>query len=242
MTRRFNYTGRKRLDSTMFSVKLVSKDPLSAAITISLSELDLAPDAEIVVEPYSGTVSRRIACGTVGSPAVPNPVVLDDFEGGRSIQFRARVVEPSGRLLAAAERVKLKGLNDGAGRMSLLPVELTPDLEEEIWEIEVSETMYPKLKLNSRIPAIEQKLLSDPVFGGALIVAALRRVFEYLLEYPDGEDWQPDWLKFVRTLDTSFDPEVAMEDEERIARAGELARRFAKQQNFVTNVLAEMSN
>lgn len=242
MTRRFNYTGRKRLDSSRFSTRLVSKDPLRASVTLDLAELELAPDAEIIVEPYSGTVSRRIHCGTVAQPAVPNPIVLDDLEGSTSIQFRARVVEPSGRLLASAERVKLHGLEDEDGRMSLLPVELTPDLEEEIWEIEVSETLYPKLKLNSRIPAIEQKLLTDPVFGGAVIVAALRRVFEYLLEDPDGDVWQADWLKFARTLDSGFDPEKAIDDEDRAAAAGELARKFARQQNFVTNVLAGMSN
>jgi hypothetical protein len=65
-------------------------------------------------------------------------------------------------------RIRLADASEESDRKPLLTVETTPELGEEIWRLEVSTTEHPRLLLNSRVPSIEDRLLSDPVIGGAM--------------------------------------------------------------------------
>jgi len=233
MTRRFNYTGRQRITSDHFTAKVVSDSPLMASLILSLEGLTLDPAHKIIVEPYVGTVSTRIDCGTVSQMKVPSPYDLSELQTGGSIQFRVKVTGPDGRLVAAGERIRLVGENEVSGRKPLLPVETDTTLGEEIWQIHVSESTHPKLVLNSHVASLKDKLLTDPVLSGSILLPAIRQVLHVLAETPGGEVWQPDWLTFARQFDPDTDPEKSMEDEDRNAWVEAIVSEFAKRQGFV---------
>ena len=235
--RRFNYTNRERITSDHFSARVTNAEPLTASVHLQLSGLSLPPEASIGVEPYSGTISKRIPCGTVATPAVPSTIDLEDLRTGASIQFRVKVVTSDGKLVAAANRMRLIGVDEETGRKALLPVETTPDLGEEIWRLEVDESTAPKLLLNSRIPAIERRLVADPVLAGAILLPAVRAVVEVLAESLDGDVWQPDWLTFVRRWEPGLHPEKILDEEDRERLAWTVVEGFSRDQGFVRLVL-----
>lgn len=237
MTRRFNYTDRKRLGSDNFRARVVTQDPLSATIHLDLADRDLPPDADVFAEAYVGTISRRFHLGTVEKPEVPAEIDLSDLQSGNSIQFRARVVENGGRLLASVERVRLKGLNEDQNRQPLLPVEKSPELGELIWRIDVSESTHPKLVLNSKVPSIENRILDDPLIGGAVLLPAVRKVLEVLIENPGGDVWQENWLTFARNWepDTSVDDELDAERKEEWVET--VLAGFASAQQFASRTM-----
>ena len=241
MTRRFNYTGRQRITSGHFSANVISEDPLIAAVSLNLDGLKVTPEDRIVIEPYVGNIAKRIDCGQVSAPAVPVSVDLTDLSSGGSIQFRVKVSGKDGRLTAAGDRIRLTGINEETGRRALLPVETNPTLGEQIWKIEVSESLHPKLILNSRIPSIESRLLDDPVFGGAVLLPAIRKVLEVLAETPDGDVWQQDWLEFARRWNPDTNPDHTLESDDRDEWIDTIITAFSRKQGFARRATEPMS-
>jgi hypothetical protein len=237
MTRRFNYTARARITSDHFSARVISEKPLTASLHLDLSSLELPGTADVLIEPYAGTVSERISCGKVSALMVPRSIDVDHLKTGGSIQFRVKVVDANGRLVAAANRIKLHGLDEDSGRRPLLPVETTPELGEEIWRVIVDESTYPKLQLNSRVPSIERRLVEDPVVAGAILVPAVRRILEVLTESLDGDVWQPDWLNFATRWSPDIDPERDLDPEAQASIVELVVDGFAREQAFVRRLV-----
>jgi hypothetical protein len=237
MTRRFNYTGRARITTDHFTARQISDNPLTASITLDLAALDLPAGAEVIVEPYAGTVSQRVPCGRIGALVVPRTVDLTSLATGNSIHFRVKVVAADGKLAAAANRLRLLGRDEDSGRRSLLPVETTPELGEEVWRVQVNTNLAPRLQLNSRVPSIEKRLLDDPLLSGAILVPAVRQILEVLAETLDGDIWQPDWLAFALRWAPDIDPEKELDEEERRELVDLVVSGFAKEQAFVRSLI-----
>jgi hypothetical protein len=238
MTRRFNYTGRQRITSDHFEARVISETPLIASLALNLKDLKLEADNTVTIEPYVGNVSLRLNCGTVKALAVPPTADLSELRTGGGIQFRVKITGQDGRLRAAGERIRLTGLDEDSGRRPLLPVEKDPTLGEEIWRVRVTQNEAPLLSLNSRIPSIEGLLLTDSVFGGAIICAAVRRVLEVLTEHPDDDIWQQDWLEFVRPWAPHVSFDESMDEQEVNDWIDAVMQGFSAEQKFVTRALS----
>ena len=235
MTRRFNYTGRERINSDEFFAKTVSESPLVAALTLDLSRTPLAPQASVVIEAYSGTVTRRFDCGTVAELKVPPTVDLSALQTGGSIMFRVKVVNPkTGLLLASGDRLRLVGDGEDPKRRPLLSVRVDDTLGEEIWRVNVTANTNPVLVLNSKIASLKNKLTEDPLIGGAILLPAVRQVLAVLLDDLDGPEWQADWVKFVKTVHPDIDIEKNIHDDERDIWINEVMAVFAESLTFVT--------
>ena len=194
MARRFNYTQRKKLSGQNITTRMVSADPPVATVALYLSEEQLDPDAKVFLEAYVGNISKRVDCNTVGDLKIPKSIDLRELQVGGSIHFRVKVVDAGGLLLASADRIRLAGASEDNDRKPLMTVETTPALGEEIWRVEVSQSEHPRLLLNSRVHSIEDRLLRDPVLGGAILIPAVQRVLQLLVEDLEGDIWQPDWI------------------------------------------------
>ena len=236
MTRRFNYTGRERLTSEEFFAETISETPLAAALTLDLSRTPLAPSAGVVIEAYSGTITRRFNCGTVANLKVPPIVDLSALQTGGSIMFRVKVVNPeTGLLLASGDRLRLVGDGEDPKRRSLLTVRVD-SLGEEIWRVDVSTNIAPVLILNVNIPSLKIQLTEDQLIGGSILLPAVRKVLDVLLDDLDGLEWQSDWIQLVKTVDPDIDIEKDMHPDERETLINDIMAVLAEEWGFVTKI------
>ena len=233
MTRRFNFTGRERLTSEEFFAKTVSENPLVASLSLNLRNTPLAPSGAVYIEAYSGTVSQRFDCGTVSDLRVPHEVNLSAIETGGSILFRVKVVNPdNGLILASGDRLRLVGEGEDPKRRPLLAVRSVDYLEEEIWKIDVSLNDPPVLLLNMKIPDFKDRLVADPLIGGAILVPALRQILAVLLEDMEGGEWQEDWTKFVKAVHPEAEIDRELDSQETAIQIDAIVSVFAETHGF----------
>jgi hypothetical protein len=169
-------------------------------------DLALPPDAEVIVEAYSGPVIMRFPFGTVASRTVPADTSLIEFPPGLKPLFRVKVVdsaEGDRRLLAWANAVTpLSPEEVQTGRRSIFPVELV-DLGPLIWDVRLEDNT-PILQLNAQIrePRDITVIAREPDFIALVYPAAIRRVFEHLLLGPERDNVEADheWLRFGQVL------------------------------------------
>ena len=233
MTRRFNFTGRERLTSEEFFAKTISENPLVASLSLNLRNTPLAPSGAVYIEAYSGTVAERFNCGTVSDLRVPHEVNLSAIETGGSILFRVKVVNPeNGMILASGDRLRLVGEGEDPKRRPLLAVRTVDYLEEEIWKVDVSLNDPPVLLLNKKIPDFKDRLVADPLIGGAILVPALREILSVLLDDMEGGEWQEDWTKFVKTVHPEADIDGQLDDQDKADQIDGIVAVFAETHGF----------
>lgn len=239
MTRRFNYTGRERLTGNEFYAKTISEDPLLASLKLDLSQTAYAPSASVFIEAYSGTITKRIDCGTVANLNAPKQVDLTSLQTGGSILFRIKIVNPEdGLILASGDRLRLVGEDEELNRKPLLSVRVDDTLGEEIWRLDVSANTSPVLILNSKVPSLKNRLLEDPLIGGTILLPAVRKVLEVLLEDLDGADWQSDWVKFAKNVYPDIDIDQTIPEADRDMWIDDFIKYFAASHNFASKCKA----
>ena len=202
MIRRFNFTERKRIDQQRVAVKIEEKDSgATPAFTaeLDLIGLDLPPDADVIVEAYSGRAAVRFPWGKVGALAPPLDRRLTDMPVNPS--FRVKVVAPdgSGALLAMANRVR-PHQEEHHGSLVWLKGE---DLGKEVWRLQFAGTGAPTLLVNENIHGIGQAVLHDSAFRGLVMPEVLRVMLTMALIVDDygPDDESGDWselMMFVR--------------------------------------------
>lgn len=201
MKRRLNYTGRKKIRSSHFMAKVISDHPLRVTTAFNFDDLELPGNGRIIVEPHIGTIGERFELGTIAKPNNFEPLNLTRLLDGESIVFRVKVVTEDGKILASGERISLTGKNEDGSSKSLLKVRTDPNLREQICKLSTLNENPPCLILNSRIPGIEQKLVEDPLFGGAVLGMAVQQIVHHILSGPDEElEWHQDWITWMRSI------------------------------------------
>src|SRR5262249_24445676 len=157
--RRFNYTGRKRIEQSGISVTLHedADGVRTFDITLDLSGSRLPADGKVYVQAYYRTSWMRFSFGTVTAITPPTNRRLSEIDRGNIVYFRVLVVDEHGqhgRIIAAVDGIRpLRPGEDGYRKLSLLPVNLI-DLGPELWRLDF-EGAGPVLEVNNRIPDIE---------------------------------------------------------------------------------------
>lgn len=210
--RRFKLSGRKNLDRSRLRIEVSegSEDTIpSFTATINLSGLAFPPEAKVVVEPYVKHTSMRFDFGTVEAITPPKDTKLSELDLGASVLFRVKILHEDeaghGRIIASADRLRPMKRGDDKSRKSLIHVNVTKALGNEVWRINFDSDNEPELALNSSIPDAQNRLISDPVFCSLILPTALRQVLtqifseeEYYDESPD--HWASRWIEFGKTL------------------------------------------
>lgn len=207
MSRRFNYTGRKRLTRNCIQIHLqqarVGQAPSFSADLRLPEEFALPPQANVYVEAYAGTSCMRFDFGTVARVHQPESRLLEDIDEGAAILFRVKVVDESehvGRLLASASGIRPEGDDVGGARKALLPLEAT-DLGEQIWKLDVDREAGPTLVVNNRIPGMKERLPNDVVLTGAIYPEVVRQMARALWDpdthFSEDAQWVVDWKQWL---------------------------------------------
>ena len=221
MIREFNYTQRKRIESRHLGVQLVK--PLDGGVhgfnlELNLEDLQLPPDAPLVVEASRGSSMMRFSWGTVSCPEIPEKRELSNV--GIVPNFRVMALSPddSQRILALADRVKPAWQpDDSPGPQELIYLS-EEDLGQEIWKLDLGhEEDLPVLRVNSNIDGIGRTVRQDPAFRSLVFPEVVRAVLTKALlveglDPSDEEGYWYGWLGFVSQFYTVEFPGISEVD------------------------------
>lgn len=235
MIRRFNYTKRQRIEKQNIGIEIPEAGESSApafSATLNLKDMDLPPDAQIVIEAKRERSSRRFDWGTIASPQAPQDSRLTDMPPNPSFRVMVVTADGSGRLLALADHIKARR---AGGADSLLWLE-EKDLGKEVWRLDFGEQGNPTMFVNEKIAGISEAVRQDQAFRSLVIPEALRSILTRALiieecdtDEDDGQ-WN-DWLEFIRKFHDDKIPGTS-NDRDMPARAkwiDEAVEAFAKE-------------
>ncbi len=220
MIRRYNYTGRKKLNRADAQV-LIDNGPLRFQAALKLGEYGLPADAKVFVEAYRQTNWMRFDFGTVAATKTPNDRQLTEFDTQEGILFRVKVTAattPEGRLLAEADQISPIHQAGEEARDPLLAIK-PEDLGEEVFRVDY-EDGPPILKVNNRF-GDWRALVRHPAFACFALPQVLREILTRVLwveEYYDTEDesdWQARWLRFASLIPGSSEPPESKDEKDR---------------------------
>ena len=209
MIRRFNYTGRKKINKEYISINIYRNPGKEYEFSASLlfDNLGLPPEAAIFIETYKGQYFYiRFPFGTIGDQKYPpNRTImgLDDPEG---LLFRVKVVDQTdinGKLIAAANRIIPTDITkEPSNRISILPVE-SCDLGNVIWRLRYEGEEHPVLEITDKIDGFKERVRSDLEFQGLVFPEIVRQILRYIIvdqkmEHPSDDDDDGFWGLWLR--------------------------------------------
>lgn len=211
MKRSFNYTGRKRLETSKFDFRLIEKadGPSDFEFRLNGDDHEISDHAVIWVEAYRGPRAMRFQMGTWKSPLNGQRKSLSFFDPGEPVLFRLKVVDETDQkhpIRAWHDRIRPETYSkDGQKKKSVLPV-YPCDLGHIAWRIDWEDPVRPVLQVNSRISEardITSIVKNDPDFAILVFPEVIRQVLTKLLsENADEEEdsLENEWLVFGAKL------------------------------------------
>jgi hypothetical protein len=145
----------------------------------------------------------RWRIGTVTGVRGRSPVsqhTLRNFGDSADALFSIKIVATDGRILASSDDIRPDDRRAGE-RESLLQVRSRP-LGELTWTLDFAPDGQTFLIVNSRIPAAETWIESDPIASALVLPAALRTILARLLAdeaFRDNE-WGRAWAEWAATM------------------------------------------
>lgn len=203
MLRKLNFTERAKIPRSNVRVTLRRDDAgvLMFDPQLSFDGVDVIPTARVFVEAYYRTSFMRFDCGSVEAFAPPADRRLTDIDGTHVLRFRVKVVDAHRIVAVADDIVVSEEMPETAGRMPLLPVNFSDDLEQQAWQV-VFESSGPVLALNNRIDGIKDVAKNDAAFFALVYPAAVREILTRILlvdgqeAHEEGDEWGHHWLRW----------------------------------------------
>lgn len=209
MLRKLNFTERAKIARSAVRVTLrrEADGVLAFDPHVSLEAIAAPSGSRVYVEAYHRTSYMRFDCGTVGELVVPADRRLTEIDGS-SVRFRIRVVDPSHRILAVAEDIRVTEREPGDGSESpLLPVDFIP-LDQLSWRV-YFDVDTPVLQLNNSIAGIEKLARDDSLFFALVYPAAVREILTRVLvieahdSSEETSEWWDLWLRWASRYTSS---------------------------------------
>lgn len=222
MKRRFNFTGREKLnkDAVKISVNKTNGKPKSIIAKLNLNEIKYPGDTRIYLDAYHKTDRKRFDFGKISHQVIPDDLTIDEMAYTDNLMFRLMLIDESGeqgKIIAHADRIRA---DEEADKKPILPVRFD-DLGQQIWKLEFTgEEGGPILCINNKIPALENLVKTDPVFFMYVFPTAIREILTHMIfidtvENPEEPSvtWHSDWLKFsIMILPNEPVPDLDPED------------------------------
>lgn len=207
MIRRFNYTKRKTI--TKSDIKIILKEDENKDTYFDLEELDLKrydflPEAIIRIEAWRSNSAQRWYLGEVKNPRLLSQQDRTLKDVPSTCQFKILVIDPdnSGLLYGKSNAIRPSQLTKNAS--SLLPVELSESLGQEIWKLDFGDGDQVVLLLNKSIPDINQIVSRDSTFRSLVMPEIFRSILKHAilvdeanLNDPDDDKWDT-WIALAK--------------------------------------------
>jgi hypothetical protein len=255
MKRTFNFTGRKSIPPSHYSLRLESRNGARILYSqiLNLSALHLKQGSKVRLKTLFKGRKTNINYGIVSAYFNPDAkeTKLDILKGDThgEISCRWEIVEAVSdgsvpKILAASKYVRIRYAESEDEKNSLLPVDIQ-DLGNTPWRIQYSELsdQYPILILNSKLNAIEisEQLKKVSTYSAMIIPIAMSMILEKVL-IEDGESdneddhWHNSWIRFAQKF--NYDPLPPKED--KISRrewVEDVISKYSEGHKFVDTIL-----
>ncbi len=255
MRRRFNYTGRKKINQKDIAISITrnENDLHKFNIDLDFKEYKFPDNAKVWVEVYDRNAIMRFPYGIVASPKAESSTTLDAFIGSDSYYFRVKVVdsERNAKLFASADAISPVRQDelDDSGK-SLLRV-TTRALGPVPWTLEFPNSDYPLLVINNEIEAGKSLARSNSFFQALIFPSLIKQILTKILiedEYkpgsePDPDDmWKEGWLEFSGSLpgNTRLKPGDDISEEQVEKWIDDSVEVFCKKLNAVRKIKIEL--
>lgn len=247
MLRKLNFTERTKIPRANVYVALCRDDDgvLVFDPRLSLETLPVASSARVFIEAYYRTSFMRFDCGSVGAFSVPGDRRLTEMGRTSVVRFRVKIVDDSEgehRIVAVADDMVVSAEKpDAGGRVPLLPVNFSDELDQQPWQISF-EPNGPVLELNNRIEDIRNVARNDAAFLALVYPAAVREVFTRILLVDrhdgsdEGDEWWSLWLRWAARYNV---PPLPHDDDEKRLWIDDVVRAFCASQRFIDHWCAE---
>lgn len=240
MLRKLNFTERVKIPRSNVRVTL-RRDADGVLVfdpQLSFDGVPAMPDARVFVEAYYRTAFMRFDCGSVEDFVPPDDRRLTEIDGTNLVRFRVKLVDNRAnehRIVAVADGIVVSAETpETSGRVPLLPVNFSDDLDQQAWRIEF-ESDGPVLELNSGIPSLKEAAKSDAEFFALVYPAAVRQVLTQILlidgqdAQQEGDDWWNLWLRWA----ARYTAPLPRSPDEAVSWIDDVVDAFCKQQRTV---------
>jgi hypothetical protein len=230
-TRRFNYTGAKRIKQSDVEIFLDREnDVLTFETSYSLSSYDLPETAEVIVEAYVEWTLMRFPFGTVGMKHVPDSAILTEFDEADGVRFRLKVLgtgDQAGLILAEADKIRPSDLTGRDHARSFIAVRPS-DLGFVAWRLTFDEAQ-PVLQINSRVGDWQSFLRRSPVIA-LVLPEVVRQVMREAVTFEGEEEDEAAWQHHAMKLASASSGNLPRtDDDDDIERwVDEVVRKFAQ--------------
>jgi hypothetical protein len=245
---RTNPTGIREIDSQRVRLEL-KRNTASFCESFSVKHIDLdglhlPPEGDVTVIAASTFNELRVELGKVRDVQKLCDVSLSSLDS-ESVSFRLIVTEPPNpQVVASCESVDVVD-EIATSPLALFNVHYT-DLGERMWDLQLSSTHKPVIKVHSspRLALKSSFERRDFFVRGLILVSAFENTLVFLAMNPVTDDnpatWQNIWEEFLLERDEEI-PDC--EDASDLAEVQDWAKRlsldFAHEVRFVTQHLAQ---
>ncbi len=247
VSRRLNFTGRKKLNSKEAKFELIRGEDgiLSFDAKFNFEKRSINPNALLFVEAKCNNTVQRFNFGTYGLSKIPDDRKLNQIDLGGVITFTVKVVDESDSvsLLLASGKYRSVGNEEESNRAPLM-VFKSVDLGSTVWKMEFQEGEKPVLLINSRIPEAKEKLTGNRIFQGLILPAAFREtLLYYLLDtdgFPDDDSIAKKWLNFAEFFTAEKRPINLSDFTEMHQWVTSVSDEFSRKFNMCSGVAAKL--
>jgi len=239
----------KGIDSIYFNLKKLSKVLKDTNI-----ERDF-PNAFISLYAQAHFSEQEFKLGKISSLVEPSNLSLDEIDKERFLSFRLIAFNDNNQIIASNEKLKVRKHDDPSGAESLLNVDDSIDLGEQLWKLELGDNSPPILLLNSRIPNIKFQIKENTLLLASIIPQVLKdsiiHLSNNLTNYEPGDEssFQYKWAKFLSLYGFNLSDLPSLEDESEpetlykvIQFAEEVVSNFCFKQKFASQITQDLEN
>lgn len=181
MLRRFNYTKRELIkkDDAKITLKDDHEGQTFFEINLKLESYLFPTEAQIRLEAWRSNAVQRWDFGEIGNPKELSQQerTLDGIPP--TSQFKLIVVSPDRAGLLLGKTKAIKPLQTGRWAKSLLPVDTSNDLGQEVWKLDFSDQDQVVLLINDSIPNVEDVISKDTSFRSLVMPEVFRSILQH---------------------------------------------------------------
>lgn len=233
--RRFNYTGRIRLNRKhmQFYTYSYPDGKVYFDANLDFTEYNVPFESTTVVEVYRQHTIKRFLLEYSNEQILTLERDISEFATAEGIRFRVKLVSnvKPGLILAQADGIEARTTDEEeAATQSLLKVRLSKDLGQEVFKLNI--VTEPELLINNEI-GNWRELVQSKDFVCLAFPAILRQIMVhiiFILEHfeTDSDEWESKWLNFAQNLVNTEHPDQDEDDETKQSWIDQVVSAFSR--------------